>query len=395
MKIKLGVVASHPIQYQVPWFRKLAERMDLTVFFAHQPDARAQGAGFGKAFVWDVDLLSGYRHEFLANMAKTPGTSYFFGCDTPAVAERITEEKFDAVILTGWNLKCYWQASKVCRTLGIPVVVRGDSQLGTPRSKVKQLVKEVVYRILLRQFDGFLCVGARNREYLKHYGVGDARIFSAPHFVDNDWFAARAAQGNPARVRTGWGCRENDAVVMFAGKFIQEKRALDLLHAVASMPESGRPLVVMVGAGRLESNLRDAASGAGIQVVFTGFKNQSELPELYAAADAIVLPSFSETWGLVVNEAMACGVPVVVSDACGCAPDLVEVGVTGFTYPCGDVAALAECLKEIVRRVRTGYDWNPSLQKKLKCYSVETCTEGTIEAVHKLIATRVEVPRKP
>jgi glycosyltransferase involved in cell wall biosynthesis len=395
MRIKLGVVASHPIQYQAPWFRNLAERVDLTVIFACQLDAKAQGKDFGRAFVWDVDLLSGYRHEFLTNISQSPDTARFFGCDTPAVGDRINKENFDAVILTGWNLKSYWQASEVCRKRGIPVLVRGDSQLETPRSKVRQLIKKVVYPILLKRFDGFLCVGTRNREYLKYYGVGDERIFSAPHFIDNDWFSARAVEGDRVQIRSQWGCREDEVVVLFAGKFIEEKRAVDLLRAVASLPESIHPLVVMVGGGELESCLRTAASEAGIRVVFTGFKNQSELPELYAAADAIVLPSYSETWGLVVNEAMACGIPAVVSDACGCAPDLVEDGVTGFTYPCGDVVALAVCLKEIVRLTRAGHDWRPSLREKLERYSVQTCSDGTIEALYKLTEYRREVSRKP
>ena len=387
-KIKLGVVSSHPIQYQAPWFRKLAERVELTVMFAHQLDAKAQGKGFGKVFVWDVDLLSGYRYEFLKNVARTPDTSRFFGCDTPAVAERIKDEKFDAVILMGWNLKSYWQASVMCRKHGIPVLVRGDSQLDTPRSKAKQWIKKVVYPFLLRRFDGFLCVGSRNREYIKHYGVEDSRIFSAPHFIDNDWFAARAAEGDRDRIRSQWGCRENEVVVMFVGKFIREKRPLDLILAIESMVENERPLLVLVGSGKLEPDLKNAASRTGIRVVFSGFKNQSELPECYAAADALALPSDSDTWGLVVNEAMACGVPAVVSAACGCSPDLVEDGVTGFTYPSGNVESLAICLKEIVRRTLSGHDWGPSLREKMKDYSVQNCTNGTIHAVYKLIQDR-------
>src|SRR6266481_4412295 len=87
--MRLGILTSHPIQYQAPWFRALAKETDLEVFFAHQPDAAQQGNGFGTAFQWDVDLLSGYQHRFLKNVAKKPSASRFIGCDTPEIADII------------------------------------------------------------------------------------------------------------------------------------------------------------------------------------------------------------------------------------------------------------------------------------------------------------------
>src|SRR5665213_3225479 len=177
----LGILTSHPIQYQAPWFRALAEETELEVFFSHRPDAAQQGNGFGKAFNWDVDLLSGYRHRFLKNVAKRPSSSRFFGCDTPEIKDIIcgteptdpgpqTTKLFDAFIVNGWHLKSYWQAVRACRHARIPVLVRGDSQLLTPRSRLKRMAKSIVYRHLLRQFGGFLAVGQRNHEYLDHYG---------------------------------------------------------------------------------------------------------------------------------------------------------------------------------------------------------------------------------
>jgi glycosyltransferase involved in cell wall biosynthesis len=117
---------------------------------------------------------------------------------------------------------------------------------------------------------------------------------------------------------------------------------------------------------------------------FPGFKNQSELPAYYAAADVLVLPSESETWGLVVNEAMACGLPAIVSDAVGCAPDLIEEGKTGFTYPVGDVDALAGRLAALAEMKLAGHDFAPALAEKMRVYSVEAAVRGTVEAVQKL-----------
>ncbi len=384
--MKVGILTSHPIQYQAPWFRALAQECDLTVYFAYRPNAAEQGQGFGQAFTWDVDLLSGYKSEFLSNVAKQSNTGSYAGCDTPIIADRIAQEKFDAFIVTGWYLKCFWQAIKACRKLKIPVLVRGDSQLATPRSKLKAFLKEFVYRRMLKCFDGFLTVGQRNREYLQHYGVPAEKIFPAPHFIDNASFAQRAAEALPQReaMRKAWGTRPGQIVVLFVGKFIKEKGLEVLLTAMAKLEiqHPGKFKLVLVGSGPLESDLRQIAALVRVDATFAGFKNQGELPACYAAADVLALTSVSETWGLVVNEAMACGIPAIVSSVCGCAPDLIENGVTGFTFPVGDANEFANALCSFANRFQTGHTWDSALQEKLVQYDVMTCSRGTLRAIH-------------
>src|SRR5207249_1925613 len=143
-------------------------------------------------------------------------------CDTPEIAEIIAREQFDAFIMSGWYLKSYWQAVRACRKTRVPVLVRGDSQLHTPRSALKRCYKEIVHRIGLRQFDAFLTVGKRNHEYLRHYGVPESRIFFVPHFVDNEWFDARASaeRANRRETRAKWEASDSSFVVLFVGKFI-------------------------------------------------------------------------------------------------------------------------------------------------------------------------------
>src|SRR6059036_3762400 len=108
--MRVGILTSHPIQYQAPWFRCLARMLDLYVFFAHRPNPAQQGEGFDQAFKWDVDLLEGFRSAFLTNVSKRPATNHFLGCDTPEVTQRIRDGKFDAFMVCGWHLKSYWQA---------------------------------------------------------------------------------------------------------------------------------------------------------------------------------------------------------------------------------------------------------------------------------------------
>jgi glycosyltransferase involved in cell wall biosynthesis len=266
-------------------------------------------------------------------------------------------------------------------------MVRGDSQLGTPRSRIIELAKEIVYPRLLKRFDGFLSVGKRNREYLRHYGIPEERIFFAPHFVDNDWFRAQADAARKSRsaLREKWGAGESTAVALFAGKFISKKRPADLLRATAKVREKGIEIIpVLVGAGELETSLRALAKELQVAAQFEGFRNQTELPASYAAADFLVLPSDGgETWGLVVNEAMACGLPAIVSNAAGCAPDLIENGATGYDFSVGDIDALAE--RMVLARTIPRATLESAIARKLLIYSVRTCAENTLSAAAQLM----------
>jgi len=344
---RLAIVVSHPIQYYAPLFREMAGRLDLKVYFAQQVTAAQQGAaGFGGAFDWDVDLLSGYDSAFLENVSRRSGPSRFDGADTPGIGQRLAEGKFDAVLVFGWYLKSFVQAIRAARRLDLPVMVRGDSQLGPPG--VKALAKAAAYPALLRVFDAALYVGARSRAFYQHYRYPADRLFHSPHCVDTEWFAARATadRGHVLRGRLGIG--REDKVVLFAGKLVPFKRPLDVLDAWPLT--AARPHVLVAGSGELEEPLSARAAAVGAPLHRLGFLNQTEMPAAYAAADLLVLPSTArETWGLVANEALACGVPLVVSDAAGCAPDLAGDGVAGRIVPVGDVRALALAIDEVLR----------------------------------------------
>lgn len=384
MTPRIGFLISHPIQYMAPIFRELAKCSDLTVFYAHRQTAEQQArAGFGVAFDWDVDLLSGYHSRFLRNVARAPSTDRFFGCDTPDIAAEIAAGSFDGFVVPGWALRTYWQAVQACRRAGVPVFGRGDSQLVGPRSGAVRLAKALTFRGVLRRFDGFLYVGQRNREYLLHYGAPPDRLFFSPHCVDNDAFSTAS---DAARRQAGAVARDpaQPRRILFAGKLIERKRPLDVLQAASQLAARGVPVeVAFAGSGDLQGALADAAAAAGVSAHFHGFVNQSELPGIYAAADVVVLPSDGrETWGLVVNEAMACGVPAVVSDAVGCGPDLVEPGLTGAVFPLGDVAALAGGIATVLAfdRERT----LRALKERMESYSPAQAAQGIAGAVSAL-----------
>lgn len=378
---RVAIVASHPVQYHAPWLRALARACALRVHYAHRPTSQEQGeAGYGVAFDWDVDLVGGYEHEFLRNRARVPSTQAFFGCDTPEIGARLALGGFDACIVLGWNLKTYWQALLACRRLGVAVLARGDSHLGTRRGLVKRAVKRATYPRMLERFAGFLCPGERHAEYLRHYGVPSERIHFVPHVVDVARFRERAALAATERdaLRRSFGAASIDHVALFVGRFVGFKRPTDLVDAVARLGAGW--VAAYAGAGPLHDAIVRRARERGARIAMLGFRNQSELAASYAASDVLVLPSASETWGIVVNEAMACGLPVVVSDAAGCAPDLVDEAETGHRFACGDVAALASAL-ERVAPLAGSTRLREALARKLERYGVERAVRGTLEAV--------------
>jgi glycosyltransferase involved in cell wall biosynthesis len=348
--MRLGIVTSHPIQYQAPLFRALAQRVDLTVYFAHRATAKDQaGAGFDVSFDWDTDLTSGFQHVFLENVSRHPSIIRFGGCDTPSVGNVLATDKLDVLAVFGWHLKSYLQAAKAGRALGIPVMARTDSHLDTPRPLMMRVVKAIVYPFFLRQFDMFLPTGTRSAQYLRHYWVPESRIHIVPYCIDVEAFASAAALARPKRerLRVELGTPAGKRLVLFVGKLIGLKGIPILIEALTRLSVSGKAVhLVVVGSGPLAEQLAAMANARSLSATFIGFVNQSRMPEFYAAADVLVLPSCSETWGLVVNEAFACGLPAIVSDRVGCAPDMIVNGLTGTVIPFGDVARLAEAIDD-------------------------------------------------
>jgi glycosyltransferase involved in cell wall biosynthesis len=382
---RLGILATHPIQYYAPWYRELAKHVDLEVFFSHRQTAREQAAaGFGVDFDWDLPLLDGYRSQFLRNTASRPDVNRFFGCITPELTGIIREGAFDAFIVHGWSTVSYWQAIQACWRTRTPVLVRGDSHLGTPRPPWRRALKWPLHRWFIPKFDGYLVVGARSKEYLMHYGANAERCFMTPHAVDNARFEATSRELKPQRdrLRGRFGLSPDSVVYLFAGKFIDVKRPRlfveGLARAAASAP---RIEGLMVGDGPLRAEIEAAVRSLKAPVRFAGFLNQQEMPTAYASADVLVLPSASETWGLVVNEAMASGLPAIVSSTVGCAPDLIVSGETGDVFQSGDAEALSAVMSRFASDADVRTRMSVGAQARVKVCSIDAAVSGTLTAV--------------
>jgi glycosyltransferase involved in cell wall biosynthesis len=373
------------VQYYGPLFRALARQTDLHVFFAHRASPAEQArAGFATPFEWDVDLTSGYAHSFLENVAREPGTGRFAGCDTPSIGRHLRAGRFHALLLTGWHLKSYLQGTLAAKRLGIPVMVRGDSQLETSRSPLKRALKALLYPWLLRFFDAALYVGTRSHAYYTHYGFPADRLFFSPHCIDTDWFAARATDAERQRLRSLCNVAPETSILLFAGRLVPFKRPVDLVFAAAKCRARGLEADVMIaGSGALERDLRVAAERSGVRLHLLGFCNQTEMPAAYSAADCLVLPSDGrETWGLVANEALACGRPIIVSDACGCAPDLAGEGSVGRAFPVGNPEALADAIGDFMASPPSA----SAIAALSRAHSIEAAITGIRSAAERIAA---------
>lgn len=400
--IRLTVVMTHPVQYYAPWFRYVAARandLDLAVLYATEPTPAQQGVGFDRAFTWDGPLTEGYRCRIVR--PPRPGESVhsdaFRGLNVPEIGEALAESRPDVALIGGWYSITLLRALWACRRRGIPVLYRGDTHLGSAPAGWRRAAWTLKTWTLLRCFDGYLSVGQRARAYLRRFGVAASRIFAAPHCVDNEYFAGSAARYRTAEARASarasLGLPVDDFVVLFVGKLEPKKRPQDAMTAVARLGR--RASLLVVGAGPLENVCREQARAAGVHVSWAGFVNQSQLGRAYAAADCLVLPSdWGETWGLVVNEAMATGLPCVVSDRVGCAPDLVVPGQTGDVFPFGDAVALAAALARIRKRRQEGWDFATACRARVANYSHETATTGLVAACQDAVQRRPHASAK-
>ena len=334
---RLGVLDFHPIQYHTPLYQRLSARgkIELTVLYLSDDGFRpVLDPGFGVPITWDIDLLSGYQHDFLT-VSKDRGFQRL-GLLTRWIRSN------DAVVIHGHSNPWMLVAAAVCRSRGVPYLLRGDSGPRGQSQSIRRRIRSGVVGPLVSASAGGLAVGQLNERFYSTFGA--PRIVFAPHSVDNERFAGTPRVGR-ADLMARWGLDDRLPVIMFCGKLHAGKRPLDLADAIARL---GEPVTtVFVGDGVLADRVRAAVGGRSGAV--TGFVNQTELPSYYHAADILVLPSETEPWGLVVNEAMAAGVLPIVSDRVGAAPDLVA-GI-GEIYPCGDVDALAGALQRGLLRI--------------------------------------------
>lgn len=352
MQYKLAIVHTHPIQYNSPFFRHLSDDSFFKVKVFYTWPQAVDGFfddKFKRHIKWDIPLLEGYDYELVKNVSFKPSSQTFFGTINPGIVSKIKSWEPDGVLVYGWNHFSHLQVMKQLKRKST-IFFRGDSVLLYDKiSGFKQKLKDLVLTKIYKNVDYALYVGSRNREYFLHYGLKPDQLILVPHAVENERFYDLDGkyETQAKEWRRQLGISDGSMVFLFAGKFEYRKNLEILLHAFKHF-KSLDTYLILVGNGYLENKLKKLAAQRR-NIIFLPFQNQSKMPIVYRLADVFVLPSSVETWGLSVNEAMACSRAVLVSDKAGCAVDLVEIGRNGYVFDPHDVDDLIQKMTDYTK----------------------------------------------
>lgn len=311
---RLTLLTEIPAPYRVPLFNALAERLDLRVVFLRGRNPERPYRLHAEELRFDWSILPGrdftVSHRWLVVNAP--------------VSRRLRGS--DVLLLGGWNQPAFWEALAWSRLRRVPTALWVESTSRDRRSGRVDSLK----RILARAVDAFVVPGSASRLYVESLGVSSDRVTVAPNAVDPAIFARRDGTRNEGPCR-----------LLAVGRLSPEKGLDVLLRAARGLQVE----ILLAGTGPEEERLR---SLAGENVRFLGHVDRDALPDLYAQADVLVMPSRSEPWGMVLNEAALAGLPLVSTDAAGAAHDLIENGVNGFRVAAGDERALCDALERLV-----------------------------------------------
>lgn len=381
---RVAVLTSHPTPYMAPFYRRLAQvtGLEVTVLycsaFGTASDPRPM-ANFGQKVVWDVDPFGGYRWRMLHSPIQAHPQRRLTVLGTGLVRE-LQRERYDALVVYGWAYPVNWLSFLLARARAIPFLLYGDTNVRAPGSHLPSPLRRGLAAGLCGLASGALYTGTFNRDYYIRNGMPPERLWFSPLAVDS----ARFAAGRRELTRKRLGLRDGVTYLLFVGTLVPRKRPDSLLTALHKLQHEGHAVgAVFAGAGELEPVLRRQVEESRLHdVELLGFVNQSELPDLYAAADVFVLPSRKDPRGMVVNEAMAAGRPVIVSTGTGVwgPGDLVEHGREGFVVDTDDDRALAESVRRLL---------DPSLRQSMghaaseraAYWSFDRAAAGWVQAV--------------
>jgi glycosyltransferase involved in cell wall biosynthesis len=347
---KLAIITTHPIQYNAPIFRLLNKRhrIQIKVFYTWENSKDGfYDKKFKQQIKWDIPLLEGYEYEFVKNTSSKQGTHHRMGIVNPTLIEDIESWEADAVLIYGWNFHSHFKAMRHFKGK-IPVLFRGDSTLLDETPGLKTTLRRFILKFVYRYIDFALYVGTNNKNYFLKHGLKEKQLVSAPHSVENERFFD--TNDDFSKKALAWKeelkIQPDELVFLFAGKFENKKDPL-ILMKVAELLKDKKLKFIFAGDGILKEKMTSLTNERQ-NVLFLPFQNQQQMPVLYRLADVFVLPSKgpNETWGLAVNEAMACEKAVLVSDKVGGAIDLVENGKNGYVFEAGNLEELVKKLSK-------------------------------------------------
>ena len=359
--MKLLVIQTHPVQYVAPQFRWLSRRVSLEVLYLCRQNvidntgasAVPPDPGFGQPLKWDQPLLDGYSSSFLcsgglAALEGWPGLLRLW-----QVLRRVRRLRPDAVLLFNHTPWLVGALAGLLPRLGIPVFLRTEATDAVRvRSMGLAFLRDLGLRWIYARCTFIFPISSHGRRHLEVRDVPPERIFLANYAPDTSWLEAQCRRWQPqaGELRRQLGIPAQAPVLLYAGRLAPEKDVLLIPEALVRLPKDqlSQLHLISVGSGSLQEEWqRRLLALLGDRFHPLGFLNQEQIGSAYAMADALVLPSrHSETWGLVVHEALAFGCQALLSDLVGCGEDLLALGQPIHQFKAGQASGLARVLSE-------------------------------------------------
>jgi len=380
--MKLLYISIHPIQNAKPYrLMQQVKGIASTVLYLQQADASDYS---GKENItkqaFDNDMLSGYRHYFLQGQPGKQKTGFF-----SHVSLKVWKyvQQNDVVVIYGHSVFTFWIAMLAARVHQKKLILTTDAtymEATAESGGFKMKLKPAFLRWLYNHVSHAVFVpSTASKLFLESVGIQSGKIVIIPYAVDEDLIQEAAALTNKESLLSTLGIPVTDMIFIFCAKFIERKRPMDAIEAFAMINHQQASLI-MIGEGPLMGQLTARVNKLGLthKIIFTGLIRYTELPKYYTASNVLVFCSDHEPYGLPVNEAMLCGLPVIVSDRIGARLDLVEENKTGWIYPSGNIKALSQIMQKAVNDTLLLHSMGINAKEKMKNWSSVTNIERQI-----------------
>ncbi len=346
---------SHPIQYFSPLFKEMAKTIDVEVYYYSECGLQSSfDKGFGKEVKWDIPLLDGYTYQFLKNFSASKSMDCkWYNAINFSILNVIRKTSTKILVINGWSYFSDWLVIIAGVLFRKKIWVRADNPLSQEvKTGWKANLKKIIFKkMLFPCFDKFLYVGTESKLFFEYYGALPNQMIYTPHAVDNLRFQNEMTYVLPKKnnIKYALGIQPTTKIILWSAKFISKKRPYDMIKAFQdlSLPNV---VLIMLGDGILYEEIKLYVVANNLtSILLPGFVNQSEIVKYYGIADIFIMTSGKgETWGLAVNEALNFNIPIIISDVCGCAMDLLEDGINGYVYPVGNLQQLTSSINKIL-----------------------------------------------
>lgn len=360
-KYKIAIISPVPFYYHIPFYKSLSKDPSVSLSVIYCSKETLYGQDINRMYnspghIVDQDsLLSGYNYKFLKNYSPMPSfMNWPFGLMNFGVWKEIRKGNYDAVILQSWTNLTWWIAFFACILFKTSVLFMTDSNVSAEidKSNFKKTIRKIILgKMLFKKVGGFLTSGTANEQFYRYYGVTDSEMVRVPFSWGYDELLKEGDVLIKKRniLRKEYKIQDDDFVFLYVGRLSPEKDVETLLLAYNNIDSNRSVKLIMVGDGPIRDNIEKKIKEMGIRnISILGFQKRDSIFNYYVISDALVLPSKSETWGIVVNEAMCYGLPIIASDKVGAAVDLIKEGLNGFVFKTGDYMDLFNKMNNLI-----------------------------------------------